>query len=272
MSRSTSKTTDAPEWSLALRKHRERVGLSRSLLALRAGISEPAVKAFEWGTRRPKEATLAAIVDVLGLTREEANPIRLAMGHPDDWYAILHDRFRPDAVDLAAEVDLCPWPVYVTNQGIDVVYFNKPFQRVMRVDLSRDFLGHGERNLISQLGNPRFAELIANFDELVTFMIGMVKGDPRWGESPERPAPWLQTRVEMFLRGDASLVARVLDIWAKAPAIAHGARHTYGVRVHHESGGVMRFRGSTSIADLWSELTWQEWVPEDGATWALLDG
>ena len=63
--------------------------------AARAGVSEHAVKAFEWGKRRPREATLNAIIDALGLTREEANPIRIALGFPDDWYAMMHERFLP---------------------------------------------------------------------------------------------------------------------------------------------------------------------------------
>ncbi|MEX1193432.1 MAG: helix-turn-helix domain-containing protein [Dehalococcoidia bacterium] len=271
MPRKSDRLGTVPDWSAALRGHRERVGLSRVALAVRSGVSEHAVKAFEWGQRRPKESTLTAIIDALGLTREEANPIRLGVGHPDDWYAILHERFRPENVDLQAEVDRCPWPAFVANQAIDVPYSNAAMARILRANPDQDLLAHGERNLVSQLSNPRFTDLFANLDEVVTFMIGTVKGDPRWQESLGNPSPWLQGRVEMFLAGNRDLVARVLRLWSEAPAISHRARHVYRVHIHHPSGGIMRFRATASIADLWNELTWHEWVPKDAATFQMLD-
>ena len=33
----------------------------------------------------------------------------------------------------------------------------------------------------------------------------------------------------------------------------------------------MNFRASASIADLWNELTWHEWIPEDAETWRLFE-
>ena len=115
--------------------------------------------------------------------------------------------------------------------------------------------------------NRRFVELFANFDEVVTFMVGTVKGDPRWRESLGNPSPWLKGRVEMFLAGDQEYIARVFRLWNDAPAIPHRARHSYPVRIYHPGGAIMRFRASASIADLWNELTWHEWVPEDAETW-----
>ena len=84
MPRKSTRLANVPDWCSALRAHREREGISRAALARRAGISEHAVKAFEFGRRRPKESTLTAIVDALGLTREEANPIRAELGYPPD--------------------------------------------------------------------------------------------------------------------------------------------------------------------------------------------
>jgi transcriptional regulator with XRE-family HTH domain len=271
MPRKSTRLAKVPGWSAALRGHRERIGLSRWLLASRAGVSEHGVKAFEFGERRPREATLNALIDALGLTREEANPIRRGAGHPDDWYAILHERFRPQLIDLQSEVDRCPWPAFVANQAIDVPFSNAAMARILRADPDQDLLAHGERNLLSQVTNRRFVELFANFDEVVTFMVGTVKGDPRWQESLNHPSPWLKGRVEMFMAGDPEYVARVLRLWTEAPPIPHRARHIYPVRIHHPGGGILRFRASASIADLWDELTWHEWVPEDAETWRLLE-
>ena len=229
------------------------------------------MKAFEWGTRHPKEATLNAIIGALGLTREQANPLREANGYAEDWWAILHDRFLPGALDLQAEVDRCPWPAFVANQSIDIIHSNEPMARILRADSTRDLLEREERNLLSQVSNRRFVDLFANFDEVVTFMIGTVKGDPRWQQSLGNPSPWMKSRIEMFLAGDREYVARVFKLWSEAPPLPQRARHTYPVRIYHPSGDVMRFRASASIADLWNELTWQEWVPEDAETWLLLN-
>jgi transcriptional regulator with XRE-family HTH domain len=262
---------DVPAWSAELRRYRERAGLSRTALAARAGISEQALKAFEFGDRHPKEETLNAVIDALGLTREQANPIRRRAGHPEDWFAILHDRFPPESDrDWQAEVDACPWPAFVANQAIDVPYSNLPMARILRADPEQDLLVREERNLLSQVTNRRFVELFANFDEVVSFMVGTVKGDPRWQQSLANPSPWMKSRFEMFLAGDQEYVTRVMQLWAQAPPVPHRARHVYPVRMYHPSGEIMRFRASASIADLWNELTWHDWVPENAQTWELL--
>jgi transcriptional regulator with XRE-family HTH domain len=253
-----------------LRQYRERAGVSRASLATRAGVSPHSIKAFEFGERHPKEATLNALIDALGLTREQANPVRRALGYPEDWYAILHDRFRPEDVDWQAEVDACPWPAFIANQAIDVPYSNLPMARILRADPASDLLVREERNLLSQVTNRRFVELFANFDEVVTFMIGTVKGDPRWQQSLANPSPWMRSRFEMLAGGDPDYLARFLRLWNDAPPVPHRARHTYPVRMYHPSGALMRFRASATIADLWNELTWHDWAPEDAKTWQLL--
>jgi hypothetical protein len=232
-------------------------------------VSPSAVKSFELGRRHPKESTLNALIDALGLTRDEANPMRRAAGHPDDWFALFQDRYPSDTMDIAADVRKYDWPVFITNQAIDVVYANSAFEAAMGVDLSREFRGPGERNFLAQASNPRFVGNFANFDELVTYMIGLVKGDPRWHQSVQNPAPWMQGAMQKFLAGDQKLVQRVLELWSTAPPLPHRARHTYTVQLRAGSS-TLRLQGSTSIADLWNELSWNEWVPEDGATWEAL--
>lgn len=259
----------APKWSLAIRLHREAAGLTRDDLALRTGISASAIKAFERGLRHPKESTLAAIVDALGLTREQANPIRNDAGYPEDWYALFHDRYPSSALDLDAAVRDCPWPAFVSNQAIDVIHWNSLFERLMGVDLSRELTGPGERNFLARASDARFHHVFENFDEMVSYIVGLVKGDPRWRQSPATPAPWLERSVGSFLQGDPQIVGRVLELWNTADPIAHGARHSYPVRLRH-GDLVLSFRGSTTIADLWNELSWNEWVPEDVDTWHAL--
>jgi hypothetical protein len=97
-----------------------------------------------------------------------------------------------------------------------------------------------------------------------------VKGDPRWQQSLANPSPWMKSRFDMFLAGDPDYVSRFMRLWVEAPPIPHRARHVYPVRLHHPGGSIMRFRASATIADLWNELTWHDWTPEDAETWRLM--
>jgi hypothetical protein len=71
------------------------------------------------------------------------------------------------------------------------------------------------------------------------------------------------------MAGDQALVARVLQLWQEAPPLPHRTRHMYSVRLNCD-GAILRFQGSTTIADLWAELSWNEWVPDDGQTWRAM--
>jgi transcriptional regulator with XRE-family HTH domain len=257
-------------WSTQLRRHRERKGLTREGLAARAGISASAIKSIERGKRHPKEDTLKALTDALGLTRDEANPIRLAAGYSVDWYGLLHERYPSTPEDLQAQVDEYPWPAFITNQSFDLLHANRAFELVWDVDLSRERLGPGERNFLSGATEPRFLDYVDNFDELVTYMIGLVKGDPRWQQSPANPAPWLQDVMDKLSEGNPRLFARIGALWQQAEPIPHRSRHIYHVSWRHRGETPMRFVCSTSIADLWNELSWNEWVPADAESWSAL--
>ncbi|HEY5625267.1 MAG TPA: helix-turn-helix transcriptional regulator [Dehalococcoidia bacterium] len=256
------------DWHVALRQHRRNRGLSRAALAARAGVSASSLKAFEHGQRHPKEATLNALIDALGLAREEANPMRLSAGYAVDWFGLLSARYPSE--DLAKDIEACPWPVFITNQATDVVHANHAFQRVWDVDLSREFLDPGERNLIANASNPRWVHSIENFDEMVTYLVGLIKGDPRWAQTPENPAPWLQSHLQRFIEGDPAAVQRVLRLWNDAPPLVHRARHMFRVRWRYREKSSLRFLGITTIADLWNELSWNDWLPEDAETWQAL--
>lgn len=171
---------------------------------------------------------------------------------------------------LPQEVEKCPWPVYITNQATDVVFANKAFERVWDVDLSSEYTDPGQRNLMAGASDPRWVQNVENFDELVTYLIGLIKGDPRWQQSPANPAPWLQTHFKRFFEGDPQIIARIMDLWTTAEPLPHQARHVYRVVWRYRGRQTLRFIGSTTIADLWNELSWNEWVPADAETWQAL--
>ncbi|MCH8814681.1 MAG: helix-turn-helix domain-containing protein [Chloroflexi bacterium] len=259
--------TNLLDWKRALREARRQRRISQTELARRSGLSLSAVKAYESGSRHPSQEALSCVIEALGLTHEEANPIRAGAGYAIDWNAILNQRYLSEPEKLGEQVQQYPWPVFVTNQRIDLICANRAFEKVWDVDLSSEFLEPGGRNLFSGATIPRFVRQMENWHELVALMIGLMKGDPRLEQNLESPAPWLQDTIRRFLEGDPAYVTRVLDLWEKTPPIPHKIRHRYDVRWRYRGERPMRFVGVLTVADIWNELSWNEWLPADGQTW-----
>jgi transcriptional regulator with XRE-family HTH domain len=255
------------DWRAALVRWREQQRVTQAELARRSGLSLSAIKAYEGGKRRPSLVALESLIAALGIPKEEANHITAGAGFAIDWRTLFHNRYPPlTLADLEAEASACPWPAFVTNESFDVLCPNDALAWVFEADREKDLLGFGERNLLGGITHDEFASRIENWDEVVTFMCGMGKGDPRWG-SGERPAPWLDRPVQRMLDGNPDLVRRFFEIWQTAPSIAPRLRQRYTVRWLHAATH-LHFSCRLVLADLWSGLHWNEWVPADAETWA----
>jgi transcriptional regulator with XRE-family HTH domain len=259
------------DWRRAFRDHRVRRGISRPELARRSGLSVAAIKAYESGVRRPTREALDAILDAMGLPHDEANPIRAGAGYAIDWYGVLHQRYISDFEELARQADACPWPVYITNQGSYIKHWNRAFETVLDVDVRKEYPDPASRNVLGAATISRFIRCVENYDEAMSFFIGLIKGDPRRQQNLERPAPWYQDVVNQLVQGDPADLKRLLNIWEKAEPIPHKIRHQYRLVWRYKGGDVLlRFMGRHTVCDIWNELNWQEWVPADDETWRLL--
>jgi transcriptional regulator with XRE-family HTH domain len=214
------------DWKTALRDWRKSESLTQAALAARSGLSVAAVRAYESGARHPSAAALQSIVDAIGIPREEANRLLAAAGHAVDMYSVFNWGLEPATlVSLKAEADSLPWPAFITNQSYDVVHANRAFQRIMEVDLDYQYMEHGARNLISNVVDTSFASRMANWDEVLGFIAGLAKADPRWQSGgAENPAPWLQGPIRRLLEGDPALVKRFFELWTAASPIPHRLR------------------------------------------------
>lgn len=263
---------DVFDWRGALRQHRKQRRLTLPEVARRSGLSRSAVKAYESGDRRPSAEALDAIIEAMGLTHDEANPIRAGAGFAIDWYGVLHRRYISDFGELQRQADASPWPVFITNQGSYVLHANRTFELVWDVDIAREFPDPLDRSLLSGATISRFTRCIENYDEAMSFFIGLIKGDPRRDQNLERPAPWYQDAVQRLLDNDPAELRRLLGVWEKAEAIPHKIRHQYNVVWRYRSKDpVLRFIGRHTVCDIWNELNWQEWVPADAETWQALE-
>ena len=261
------------DWKSALRGFRRDESLTQAQVAAKSGLSIAAVRAYESGARRPSAAALQSLIDAIGIPREQANRMLAAAGYAVDMYSVYNWGLEPVTLaSLKAEADSLAWPAFITNQSYDVVHANRPFQRIMEVDLDYQYMEHGARNLISNVVDPWFASRMANWDEVIGFMAGLAKADPRWqSDGMEHPAPWLQGPAQRLLQGDPALVRRFFELWAVALPVPRRLRQRFRFHWLYQGKHLMRFANVLALANIHDELHWNEWAPADAETWRLLE-
>ena len=194
----------------------------------------------------------------------------VSAGYAVDQYSVYNWGLEAATLEsLIAEADALPWPSHVTNQAFDVVHANRAFQAIMELDLDYEHMEHGARNLISNVVDPWFASRMANWDEVIGFMAGLVKADPRW-QSNGNPAPWLQGPMQRLMQGDPALIQRFVGVWAAAEPVPHRLRNRFHFQWLYRGERLMNFTGVLALANIADELHWNEWAPADSGTWAIL--
>ena len=267
------KLDEALDWRAALRAHRKARGFTQTRLARDAHLSLSALKQYESGHRHPSAEALDAIIGALGLTAEQSSPIRAGAGYAPDMKRIFYDRLGPyDLADLERQGEGYPWPVFVTNFAADVLAANRAFFRVIGPALEAAFnAGPEGRNFLGVASDPRFAARVTNYDEAVRFFIGLMKGEERWQHNLEHPAPLIEGPMRRFLSGDPSYVARMLKLYQDAPPIRHSTRVDYRLGWTLDDGRAITFKGLITVADLYQELVWHDWLPATAADHAVLE-
>jgi len=264
-------TEAAFDWPRAVREDRKRKRLSRPEIARRSGLSPSAVKAYETGTRHPSREALTAIIDALGMTTGQANPILAGAGYATNWRAIFHEAYGPREVSWFTEqVELATWPVFVTNEASDIVAANRVFRTLIGIPLAETLPRPDKWNFIAMATHPWWADRVDNWDEAMSWALGLAKSGLRRNINLERPAPWSFESYKQLLKGDPAYIARMLKLWEPAEPVDHTTRMRYPARWRHETGAVMRFAAVVHVADVWQVFAWHDWVPEDPETLRLV--
>jgi transcriptional regulator with XRE-family HTH domain len=260
------------DWRSLIREQRRMHKLSQAEVARRSQISVSAMKAYEGGERHPSRETLEAIIVALGFPVEGANRVLAGAGYAIDMRHILNQRYDPRPLEwFASEVERYDWPVLVTNQASDVLAANQAFRRLMGIPVD-ETLPNPKWNFLARASDPAFAPRMENWDEAVGFMVGMIKAEQRWEANVERPAPFMINPFQQFLAGDPAYITRMLRLWESAAPVPITTRMSGRVRWRTESGELLSFTGTMHVADIWQELAWLDWVPDDETTWAYLRG
>lgn len=258
------------EWRQVLREYRQKQGLSQPEVARRSGLSLSAVRAYESGDRHPSREALSAIIDALGMTAEQASPVLTGAGYAANWQAVYHEAYGPRDIEwFTQEVEHYSWPVLVSNEAADLIAANRSFRTLVGIPLTERLPCQEKWNFLVPASDPAYADRLESWDEAMSFMIGLAKADRR-SINPERPAPHNNASYQRFLQGDPAYVTRMLKLWGTAEPVPHTTRMRHPVRWRHESGQLMRFTATMTVADVWQAFFWMDWVPDDPETLSLL--
>ena len=260
------------DWRASLREQRVRRRLTQNDVGKLANLSAASVRAYENGSRHPTPEALGAMITAIGLTPEEAAPIRAGAGYTVDLRWLISGRYAPtDIQALAAKAERHAWPVWVTNIAGQILVANQGFRRVLGKELAAAFDSDpARRNFISSASDPLFADRLVNWDEAVGFMIGVAKGETRTEHNLERPSGYTADAITRFLQGDPAYVRRLMMLWQDTPPQPLSMRANYPWHWRALDGRVMRFTCVIHIADIWNELLWGDYIPDDAETWQIL--
>jgi transcriptional regulator with XRE-family HTH domain len=263
----------APAWNELLHRVRRGIGLTRDAAAARANISPATLKAYELGARHPTRDSLSALLIALQADPLTRDSVLSAAGFapdgrsagfqlPDPWYTF------PEAAAFCHETTI---PCCLTNQFFEVVAANGLIQRLWEEDLNRSRTGPYERSFLAMLTRRDVADHLLNWEEAISFPIGLAKGHYGGDMAATREAnPYFAGAVDHLLKGDMAYVQRFLALWVTVPARHEKYRWWYPIVWQRGDGVVFRFQVLVNPADRSNLVAFNDWMPADGATWEAL--
>jgi transcriptional regulator with XRE-family HTH domain len=263
------------QWRLELREARRNVRLTQEALANIAGVGPDTVRSYESGRREPTRERLTALLDALKLDRKDRNRILAGAGFATDGAEVgpwSYWNFMFTPAEAASYADELPWPAFVCSEMMEVVHANAAAQALWGVDLRTEFLDPVERNLLSVASNPRFASRCTNLPEAMEIMAAAFKGHHRGPEDLASPSPYFNTVITRFLAGERQYVEPFLRAFETAEPRTPKIRWVYPVVWHEPGIGTARFRCEVNPACEPDGLSFNDWIPVDAESWAVIEG
>jgi transcriptional regulator with XRE-family HTH domain len=270
---STIAGMEESDWNDRLRRARRAAGMTQAAVGHAAGLSMQTVRAYERRRRHPTRPHLVAMLDALRVERGERNAMLASAGFAGD-----ADAQRGGTSDgtfstaeAADEVRHYRWPAFVTNEYATVLAANRATQGLWSTPFGRHRSDMAERNLLTVLSNSHLAKCLLNWDEALTRVISVVKGHAGGGEDLDHPSPQFKIVLDRIFAGDAAVVARFMQLWHKAPVPPAKLRWSYPIVWQQDDGALLRFDCFVSMANAADALTFHDWIPLDGMTWAAVE-
>lgn len=181
-----------PTWNELLRDARLAQQRSQQDLARLAGVSAETISLYERAAVQPERPTLLRVTRMLRLPRRDTNAILTAGGFaPLPVGRLAQFETRRRTLDyLQGEVGAYAWPCLVTNNRMEIIAWNEPASRVAELDFARELPLPSQRNLFRIAAMPHFLQRLGNWDELVSVIIALLKGEGAELTDPDTGPPY----------------------------------------------------------------------------------
>jgi len=267
---------DTSSWYQQLRETRERLGVSRKQLSQRCGVPLHTLRRWEDGSRHPTFGGLRRVLDVLDCPNAAANDILVGAGFAPSRTLFASDRFPNyfyTAEELQQAVEDVSWPEFVLDDNGEVVAANLATQATWQIDFSweRTHRTAAQLNVLGVASDHRFADRCVNWDEVVSKLVAAFKGRPREPQMLDQLDPYFEAVLAEFLAGDPVFLRRLMDVFVKTPPMDAKCRWTFPVVWRDVAFGEMRFLNVINTASEPDGLAFNDWIPQDAATWETLE-
>jgi transcriptional regulator with XRE-family HTH domain len=262
-------------WRSRLKHERTQLGLTQAQLGLAAGLSTETIRKYESGGRTPTRRHLLDILAALHVPPAQVRPIIASAGFAPDGDPLpsdVLDGYGFSLDEAAAEIERSPWPRFVTGGAMDVVAANRAAERLWGMDVAAELRRRNRAgaHVIPAMAEPWFAGRVANFDELLSVVIGVLKGIPAGAGALDDPTPWAEKVLGALAVANPTAVGPLLDAWEATPPQHVRPRWEYRV-VWREAEGEIRFACLVSIANERDGMSFNDWIPADAASHVTLE-
>ena len=263
------------DWRAMLRRERGLLGLTQADLGRASGLSPETIRKYEAGARTPTRDHLVTMLGALQVPQVRAREILGAAGFAADdrlFPPEEHPGYYYTVAEASSDIEQTPWPQFVVGNVMEIVAANRAAGLLWGVDLEAELASRSRSSLhfLAMMAEPRFARRIVNFDECLSMAIGTLKGVPRGQADLAQLGPWADQVLAQFAANDPTAIPRLLRAWEATPPRSPKSRWTYRL-VWREPEGEIRFTGVVSTASEPDGLAFNDWMPADAESHAVLE-
>jgi transcriptional regulator with XRE-family HTH domain len=259
------------DWYVLLRAARRDLGLSPANLAVRAGISEASVRAYEMGRRHPTRERLAALLTCLRIDRRSRNDMFISAGFaPEAIDEPEGSLTRNEAAHLANER---PWPAFVVNELMEMIAANRAALRLtgMRRAVLDDRVERNVMVLAARVVSAAPTEQTGDWGVAASRAIARMKAAGIG--SPERRDKYFEALLDRMAAGDPGLARQFMVLWESTPAERPvSVSWSYPARFTLPSGETLQLHCVATRVNTRDGTEVHDWIPANLASYALLDG
>lgn len=174
---------------------------------------------------------------------------------------------------LRVFVEETPWPQFAANNLLEIVAANAAAQALWGIDLEAEFArrSRAELNFLAIAAERRFSERIGNLSELMARVVSILKAIPESATILDEPSPLFGEVFAAFAQNDPTAIPKLFALWERTPPASAKVRWNYPVIWREPGVGEIRFLGTVTTASEPDALAFNDWVPIDAASHALLE-